>query len=122
MKKRIVKKKQNRKIKYLAQKQRQKGNVTHVVWDSIEGINFSTMIYSNNKRSVHGIPKNNFRRIYKNIAKVSINFVERNKKFNKEALNFMNKDVDLKIDHMFLINTEEIKKEIKINDYCISGR
>lgn len=122
MKKRIVKKKQNRKIKDLAQKQRQKGNVTHVVWDSIEGINFSTMIYSNNKRSVHGIPKNNFRRIYKNIAKVSINFVERNKKFNKEALNFMNKNVDLKIDHMFLINTEEMKKEMNINDYCISGR
>lgn len=57
MKKRIVKKKRNREIKDLAQKQRQKSNVTHVVWDSIEGINFSTMIYSNNKRSVHGIPK-----------------------------------------------------------------
>ena len=89
MKKRIAKKKRNREIKDLAQKQRQKGNVTHVVWDSIEGINFSTMIYSNNK---------------------------------KEALNFMNKDIELKIDHMFLINTEEIKKEMMINDYCISGR
>lgn len=119
MKKRIAKKKRNREIKDLAQKQRQKGNITHVVWDSIEGINFSTMIYSNNKRSVHGIPKNNFRRIYKNIAEVSINFVERNNK--KEALNFMNKDIELKIDHMFLINTEEIKKEMMINDYCISG-
>ena len=83
MKKRIAKKKRNREIKDLAQKQRQKGNVTHVVWDSIEGINFSTMIYSNN-------------------------FVERNNK--KEALNFMNKDIELKIDHMFLINTEEIKR------------
>ena len=62
------------------------------------------------------------RRIYKNIAEVSINFVERNNKFNKEALNFMNKDIELKIDHMFLINTEEIKKEMMINDYCISGR
>ena len=38
MKKRIAKKKRNREIKDLAQKQRQKGNVTHVVWDSIEEV------------------------------------------------------------------------------------
>ena len=34
----------------------------------------------------------------------------------------MNKDVELNIDHMYLIDTEEIKKEMMINDYCISGR
>lgn len=107
MKRRIVKKKRNKEIKDLARKQRQKGNATHVIWDSIEGINFSTMIYSNNKRSVHGIPKNNFRRIYKNIAKVSIESVKLFKLYNNARERLSRFKYLIPLDS---IETEEIKK------------
>lgn len=116
MKKRIVKKKRNGKIKESIRKQRQNSDV--IVWDSVKGIDFST-IYSNNKRSTHGFPKRNHKKIYKNIAKVSIESVKLFKLYNnaRERLPWFKYLVPLD-----LIEAEEMKKEMITNDYCISGR
>ena len=65
------------------------------------------LIYSNNKRSVHGIPKNNFRRIYKNIAKVSIESVKLFKLYNNARERLSRFKYLIPLDS---IETEEIKK------------
>lgn len=116
MKKRIVKKKENREINDLIHEKRQNNDV--LVWDSVEGINFST-IYSNNKRSTHGFPKRNHKKIYKNIIKVSIESAKLFKLYNNARERFPWFKYLVPLDS---IETEEIKKEMNTNDYCISRR
>jgi len=72
--------------------------------------NNETLEFSNNKRSTHGIPKRNNKRIHKNIIKLSIESVKLFKLYNnaRERLPWFKHLVPY-IDYINSIETEKIK-------------
>lgn len=76
MKRRIVKKKENRRIKDLVKHQRKQKQLENITFDAAEGFKNYRYLWANNRRSTYGIPKKNLKALYKNIAKISILLVQ----------------------------------------------
>ena len=75
MKKRIIKKKENRRINDLTKEARNERKISHSLRKHIEGDNHGLLIFSNNKRSVYGLPKRNHKRIYRNIVLLAFSWL-----------------------------------------------
>lgn len=86
MKKRIIKKKENRRINDLTKEARNERKISHSLCKHIEGDNHGLLIFSNNKRSVYGLPKRNHKRIYKNIVLLAFSCVKSFKLYNKAKM------------------------------------
>ena len=74
MKKRIIKKKENRKIKEYALRQIRKNdeNYSYLKDVNIEWIINYRYLFINNRRSLRGLPKKDFKKFYRDAVKTSI--------------------------------------------------
>ena len=86
MKKRIIKKKENRKINDLVQSSRNERRISHSPYEYTKEDNYDLLIFSNNKRSVYGLPKRNHKRIYRNIVLLAFSCIESFKFYNKAKM------------------------------------